>query len=170
MAMNFWWLGFPISRELPPAVVRPPDRLIARLFAAPQDVPICGESMKSNLFENQKSKRRAWRHPAIRSLAVPYRAAAAVALLDMGVRDYATIAQAVGLSIADVERIETAEDRPIRDLCSARIPFGTYFKLDAKVRCPKCSAWIVIAPCIACDRPSSLRPKLPEALTTASEG
>ena len=95
-------------------------------------------------------KRKSWRHPTKRDLVVPYQAAAVIALMEMGLSDYATIADAVGLSVAEVESIEAAQDRAVRQLCVERIPIGQYFKLRTLIRCPRCSARISVVPCIAC--------------------
>lgn len=93
---------------------------------------------------------KTWRHPSNRAIAVPPRAAAAIAVMEMGISDYNEIAEAVGLSVADVKRIDAAEDRCIRDLGILGIPDGFYFNLSKKVRCRKCYAWVTIAPCVAC--------------------
>jgi hypothetical protein len=95
---------------------------------------------------------------------VPYASAAAVSLMEMGITDYERIAQAVGLDAEEVERIDMAEDKAIRQLCLAGIPYGHYFTLEHRIRCPKCSGMIVLAPCVACDMPSPARPSGDEAL------
>jgi hypothetical protein len=94
---------------------------------------------------------RTWRHPSKPSLKVPYATATAMALMQMGVRDYATIAGAVALSVDQIRRIDMAEERPIRQLGLVGIPHGVYFKLHETIRCPKCNALVKIAPCVACD-------------------
>lgn len=94
---------------------------------------------------------RTWRHPFQRSIEVPYSTALVMALIQMGVSDYAVIAKAAGLHVADVRRIDMVEDRAVRQLGVAGIPHGVYFKLHEKVRCPKCKALVRMAPCIACN-------------------
>ncbi len=80
--------------------------------------------------------------------------------MEMGITDYDRIGQAVGLNAAEVERIDMAEDKSIRQLCLAGIPYGHYFTLEHRIRCPKCSGMIVLAPCVACDAPGTSRPLL----------
>ena len=91
-----------------------------------------------------------WRHPVKRSIQVPYRIAAAIAVMEMGIREYAVIAGAVGLTIEEIERIDMVADSSVRQLAIARIPKGESFKLENAVRCPKCQAEVGIAPCVAC--------------------
>ncbi len=98
----------------------------------------------------RKESCRTWRHPLRRSIEVPYSTAVAMALIQMGVRDYAAIAVAACLSVKEVQRIDMAEDRLVRQLGVAGIPQGVYFKLHETVRCPKCNALVKMAPCIAC--------------------
>lgn len=91
-----------------------------------------------------------WRHPWKLSIRMPRRVAATVAVMQMGLTDYREIAGAVGLTVAEVKRVDSAKDRAVRQLCSVGIPEGEYFKLDETIRCPKCKAMIRIAPCVAC--------------------
>lgn len=93
---------------------------------------------------------RTWRHPFQRAIEVPYSTAVVMAMIQMGVSDYAVIARATGLRVADVRRIDMVEDCAVRQLGLAGIPHGVYFKLQEKVRCPKCKALVRMAPCIAC--------------------
>jgi len=104
----------------------------------------------------KRLKRSAWRHPLKPDLVVPYRAAAVIALMEMGVSDYSVIAAALNLTIEEVQRIDSAEDPSIRRLCVEKIPYGEYFKLDEEIRCPKCNATIRVVPCVACCGPSKL--------------
>lgn len=94
---------------------------------------------------------RIWRHPLHRSIKVPYATAVAMALIQMGVRDYAVIARAACLRVEDVRRIDMTEDCRVRQLGVAGIPHGVYFRLHERVRCPRCKALVKMAPCIACD-------------------
>ena len=93
---------------------------------------------------------RMWRHPEQPQIRVPYRSAAVVALMSMGVADYDVIGEAVGLTADEVQEIDMAEEATIRALCGAGIPLGEYFRLQTKVRCPRCSARTTIAPCAKC--------------------
>jgi len=76
-----------------------------------------------------------------RGIKVPHRAAAAIAVMEMGVSDYSVIASAVGLTVEEVERIDRAEDSPIRQLSCEGIPYGEYFTLEghplSQVPCPR---------------------------------
>jgi hypothetical protein len=97
-------------------------------------------------------RRRPWRHPLDRAIEVPYRVAAAVAVMEMGISEYGVIAEAVGLTVAEVTCIDRAEDSLVRQLAVAGIPVGEFFKLDHRIRCPKCQAKVEIAPCVTCHR------------------
>lgn len=70
--------------------------------------------------------------------------------MQMGIVEYSVIAEAVGLTVEEVEQIDTATDRGVRQLAVAGIPCGEYFKLDCRVRCPKCQALVGLAPCVTC--------------------
>jgi len=72
--------------------------------------------------------------------------------MEMGVSDYSVIAGAVGLTVEEVERVDMAEDPSVRQLAVAGIPAGEFFRLDSRLRCPKCQANLSIAPCLACCR------------------
>ncbi|OHB86365.1 MAG: hypothetical protein A2V98_17025 [Planctomycetes bacterium RBG_16_64_12] len=106
--------------------------------------------------QKKRPKRTAWRHPADRDLVVPYRAAAVVALMEIGISDYSVIANALSLTVEEVRWIDSAEDGSIRRLSVETIPYGEYFKLDAEIRCPKCNAMIRVVPCVACCGPAKL--------------
>jgi hypothetical protein len=95
--------------------------------------------------------RKPWQHPLNRAIEVPYRVAAAIAVMEMGISEYGVIAEAVGLTLAEVRGIDTAEDSSVRQLAVAGIPVGEFFKLDRRVRCPKCQAKVEIAPCVTCN-------------------
>jgi hypothetical protein len=98
----------------------------------------------------RKRRNRLWRHPFKHCIRVPYRIAAAIAVIEMGISEYSVIARAVGLTVEEVERVDMAEDASVRQLIVARIPIGESFKLDNRVRCPKCHAKVRLAPCVAC--------------------
>ena len=70
--------------------------------------------------------------------------------MEMGICEYSVIAGAVGLTVEEVERVDMVEDLAVRQLALAGIPVGESFKLDNRVRCPKCQAKVGLAPCIAC--------------------
>ena len=99
---------------------------------------------------NRRSRR--WQHPMKLHIEVPYRVAAAIAVMEMGISDYSVIAGAVGLTVEEVERVDMVEDRSVRQLAVAGIPAGEFFRLENRVRCPKCQAKLSIAPCLACCR------------------
>jgi hypothetical protein len=93
---------------------------------------------------------RLWQHPLKHYIQVPYRIAAAIAVMEMGICEYTVIARAVGLTVEEVRRVDAVEDSSVRQLALARIPAGEYFKLDNRVSCPKCRAKVGLAPCVAC--------------------
>jgi len=95
-------------------------------------------------------RNRLWRHPLKRYIEVPYRIAAAIAVMEMGISEYSVIARAVGLTVEEVQRVDMVEDSAVRQLALARIPVGESFKLDNRVRCPRCQAKVGLAPCVAC--------------------
>ena len=111
----------------------------------------------------KRQKRSDWRHPLKHDLVVPYRVAAVVALMEMGIADYAEIAHAVNLTVEEVACIDLTEDASIRQLCVEKIPYGEYFKLDEEIRCPKCNAMIRVAPCVACCGPAKLEESSPSS-------
>ena len=94
--------------------------------------------------------RSSWSDPADRPIRVPRRTAATLALMQIGISDYAKIALAVGLTEREVRQIDMAKDPAVRELGVRGIPPGTYFHLRRRVRCPQCAAWITVAPCVAC--------------------
>ena len=119
--------------------------------------------MTGKSHRKKKLKRSDWRHPLKHDLVVPYRVAAVVALMEMGITDYAEIAHAVGLTVEEVASIDLTEDASIRQLCVEKIPYGEYFKLDEEIRCPKCNAMIRVAPCVACCGPAKLEESSPSS-------
>ncbi len=100
---------------------------------------------------------------------MPYAAAAAISLMEMGITDYDRIGAAVGLDASEVQRIDMAEDKAIRQLCLAGVPYGHYFTLESHIRCPKCSGMITLAPCVACDTPGTTRPQMPDNVQHTAE-
>ncbi len=121
------------------------------IHTPPHVVGVCAPEEAAGARSERGGKRsRPWRHPLKRSIEVPYRIAAAIAVMEMGISEYAVIARAVGLTVEEVERVDMAEDPSVRRLAVARIPVGESFKLDNRVRCPKCQAEVRLAPCVAC--------------------
>jgi hypothetical protein len=100
--------------------------------------------------EKGNGRRRPWRHPLQPRIKVPYRVAAAIAVMEMGISEYSVIAEAVGLTVEEVERVDMVEDPAVRQLALAGIPAGESFRLRRRVRCPRCQAKVGLAPCIAC--------------------
>lgn len=93
---------------------------------------------------------KSWQHPLKPHINVPYRIAAAIAVIEMGISDYAVIAEAVGLTVEEVRRIDSAEESSVRQLAAAGIPIGEFFKLVHRVRCPRCHNNVGVAPCVGC--------------------
>jgi hypothetical protein len=93
---------------------------------------------------------KVWQHPLKRQITVPYGIAAAIAIMEMGISDHTVIARAVGLTVEEVERIDSAEDTSVRQLAVARIPIGEFFKLITHVRCPGCHNDVSVVPCVSC--------------------
>ena len=100
--------------------------------------------------EERDHSRELWRHPLKQSLEVPYRFAAAIAVMEMGICEYSVIARAVGLTVEEVKRVDEAKDLSVRELAVAGIPVGESFELHSCVRCPNCEAEVNLAPCVAC--------------------
>ena len=92
-----------------------------------------------------------WKHPTNHEIEVPYRVAATVALMGMGMTDFGQIASLVGLTEKDVQAVDDADDPAIRKLAAVGVPGGGRFKLRGPVRCPKCHANISIVPCVTCN-------------------
>ena len=93
---------------------------------------------------------RVWRHPLKRTIEAPYRVAAAIAVMAMGISEYRVIAEAVGLTVEEVRDVDSAEDLLVKELAVAGIPSGEFFRLRQLVRCPRCRAKVNVAPCIRC--------------------
>jgi len=108
--------------------------------------------MKADIKTRHRQKRNGtcWRHPTDVRLRVPRKTAATIALMEMGITDYAVIAAAVDLDVNEVKQIDLTTEGPIRRLGVEGIPVGEYFNLRTVVCCPKCGAKVTIAPCVAC--------------------
>lgn len=102
--------------------------------------------------KGRRPSRSAWRHPSETGIEVPRKTAMALAIMGMGISDYAAIAQAAGLSWDQVAGIDLSDDRAVQRLGVVGIPYGHFFNLRNKIRCPLCEGWITVAPCVACDR------------------
>jgi hypothetical protein len=114
-------------------------------------VGACASDEAASAHGGKRSRRsRRWQHPLKLSIEVPYQVAAAIAVMEMGICEYSVIAAAVGLTVEEVERVDMAEDSSVRQLAVAGIPAGEFFRLDNRVRCPKCQAKLSVAPCLAC--------------------
>ena len=114
-------------------------------------VGVCASEGTANARGGKRKPRsKLWRHPLEHCIQVPYRIAAAIAVMEMGISEYSVIAKAVGLTVKEVERVDMVEDSAVRQLALAGIPVGESFKLDNRVRCPKCQARVRLAPCVAC--------------------
>ena len=100
--------------------------------------------------DSPESLGKLWRHPTNRDIELPYRVAAAVVLMGMGVTDFCEIASLVGLTVDDVQTVDNAEDPTIRKLAAVGVPGGSRFKLCGPVRCPRCHANISLVPCVMC--------------------
>ena len=73
------------------------------------------------------------------TISAPASSAASATLLfrvsmEMGISEYRLIAEAVGLTEAEVRGIDAAEDALVRQLAVAGIPMGEFFKLDRRYR------------------------------------
>jgi hypothetical protein len=82
--------------------------------------------------------------------SLPTRVEAALAVMQMGVTDYATIAFTVGLPQADVIEIDHADDHRIRHLAVRGLDPEKRFHLVHPIRCPKCRNRITVVPCLTC--------------------
>jgi hypothetical protein len=82
--------------------------------------------------------------------SLPTRVEAALAVMQMGVTDYATIASTVGLPQEDIIEIDHADDHRIRRLAVRGLDPEKRFHLVRPIRCPKCRNRITIIPCLTC--------------------
>jgi len=131
---------------------RPSGNMMA-MVGAPTQLRVVGmfTSKKESARGGKRSHRnKRWRHPLKQCIEVPYRIAAAIAVMEMGISEYSVIARAVGLTVEEIERVDMVEDSDVRQLALAGIPVGESFKLYGCVRCPKCQARVSLAPCVAC--------------------
>jgi hypothetical protein len=82
--------------------------------------------------------------------SLPTRVEAALAVMQMGVSDYATIASTVGLPQEDVIEIDHSDDDRIRRLAVRGLDPEKRFHLVRPLRCPKCRNRITVVPCLTC--------------------
>jgi hypothetical protein len=61
-------------------------------------------------------RRGPWQHPLYHAIEFPYQVAAAIAVMEMGISEYGVIAEAVGLTVAELKVIGTAADTKIRQI------------------------------------------------------
>ena len=91
-----------------------------------------------------------WTHPRKPWLRLRRKVCAVLAVIQMGIRDHARIAVAVGLTADEVAEIDAAEDEAIRELVLEGIPAGEFFALAKEIRCPICGGRLTLAPCVTC--------------------
>jgi hypothetical protein len=84
------------------------------------------------------------------SKSLPTRVEAVLAMIEMGVTDYATIASTVGLAEEDVIEIDHSDDQRIRRIAVRGLDPEKRFHLVRPIRCPKCRNRITVAPCLTC--------------------
>ena len=123
-------------------------RIYDEAEARVEDERAVGETARGH-GGKRNQRTRSWRHPLKPHIEVPYRVGAAIAVMEMGISEYSLIAEAVGLSVEEVERVDMVEDAAVRQLALAGIPAGESFKLSRRIRCPKCQGKVGLAPCIA---------------------
>jgi hypothetical protein len=81
---------------------------------------------------------------------LPLRVETALAVMQMGVSDYTTIATSVGLTEQEVEQIDLSDDRRIRRLGIRGVSPEKQYRLLRPLRCPKCRGLTTVAPCLVC--------------------
>gem|GEM_PF-4050531 len=84
-------------------------------------------------------------------------AIAVLALMEGGIDDETVIAQAVGIDVDEVRRIESANDLEVRRVAVDGIPADFLFRLRRAVVCPRCGSRIFLVPCIFCQMDRSHR-------------
>lgn len=85
--------------------------------------------------------------------SLPTRVEAALAVMQMGIKDYDTIAATVGIAREDVSEIDHSQDQRIRRLAVEGLDPDKRFHLVRPLRCPKCRSRITVAPCLTCQKP-----------------
>jgi hypothetical protein len=85
---------------------------------------------------------------------LPLRVEAAVALMQMGISDYAQIASCVGMTEEQVQQIDLSDDKRIRRLALDGVSPEKRYRLVHPLRCPKCRGRITVAPCLVCSGPA----------------
>lgn len=78
------------------------------------------------------------------------KAKAAIALMRGGVTEPALIAKAVGLSVAEVQAIESADDPRARWYAARGFDDEFTHRLREQIKCPRCGCRIILVPCVIC--------------------
>ncbi len=81
---------------------------------------------------------------------LPNRSIAALAMLQSGYDDLNLIAEAIGISLEEVQAIDSVEDQRIRNLILEGLPEGFVFRVRKPVKCPNCGGRIDLVPCVLC--------------------
>lgn len=110
-----------------------------------------------------------WPHSSKKRLPVPPRTAAAISLMRSGIADLSLIANAVGLPLEEIQRIDAAEDPAVRRMAVHGIPDEFIFRLRVKVTCPTCGNRIYLTPCVLC-KLAGLRAKERDPLAARRPG
>jgi hypothetical protein len=75
---------------------------------------------------------------------------AALYLMQAGLSDLPRVARAVGLTVAEVRRIDSAKDPFIRRAAVKGLSGCEPIRLRQPIRCPGCGRKIFLVPCVAC--------------------
>jgi hypothetical protein len=78
------------------------------------------------------------------------KAMAVVAMLQSGYDDLGLIADSLGMTINEVEAIESAEDQRVRRLLREGLPQGFLYRIHRAVKCRICGGKINLVPCVLC--------------------
>lgn len=76
--------------------------------------------------------------------------AVAVYLLKAGLSDYKKVADAIGVTVAHVRRIEASDDPAVQRAMRKPLEDLTAVRLRKPIRCPGCGRRIFLVPCVAC--------------------
>ncbi|QDU97512.1 hypothetical protein [Lignipirellula cremea] len=83
----------------------------------------------------------------------------AVALMQMGYRDYQEIADLVGLQPDEVAEIDLSSRPRIRAWAITGVPLGEFAELRRAIRCRGCGVLLNKAPCLRCQLQSRRHPR-----------
>ncbi len=86
---------------------------------------------------------------------------AAIALMRGGITDPALIARAVGLSVEEVQAIESADDPRARWYAIWGFDDEFTHRLQEQIKCPRCGCRINLVPCVNCKVHEPRRPFTP---------